>query len=295
MVFYVVMILLGDLNKITEHFFQIKIEFIIPILVIETISLIIRAFRQQKLLHWIGIQIPFFANLKIYLAAMSMVVTPGGSGEVIKSHFLKRNYGESISKTVPIVFVERYHDLLAVTTIISFSLFFLFMWQVATLAVLLILILSIVYFIVRNKNLLLSIQQKLTKIRFIRRIVPESKFNETIDKLSRPKIMLSSWIISIVSWIIDSFAVYLAFLSFEQDFSFIQVSQFYLTSLAFGAISLIPGGVGITEGSLVGFLLLEGLDISLASALVLFLRMSTIWFATFVGFFSTHLVFKQNK
>ena len=64
MILYVALALFGDLNKISESFSKIKVELIIPILGLETISLIFRAIRQRQLLNKIGVKIPFGANLK---------------------------------------------------------------------------------------------------------------------------------------------------------------------------------------------------------------------------------------
>jgi len=294
MIFYVVIIIVGDLNKISESFLKLKPEFIFPVLALETISLIFRALRQRELLNKIGIKISILANLKIYFAAMSLVATPAGSGEVIKSHFIKENYGHNISKTLPIVFVERYHDLLAISTILLVSLLVVFSWPSAIILVISSVLLGGIFLIIRRQNLLMKVQQKMANIKFLSKLIPGSELNESLEDLSGSKIMAKAWSISLLSWILDALAVYVGFLAFDQHFEILETFQFYYTSIAYGAISLIPGGVGVTEGTLIGLLMSEGLNISLATAIVLFVRITTIWFATILGFISTRFVLKQS-
>lgn len=51
-----------------------------------------------------------------------------------------------------------------------------------------------------------------------------------------------------------------------------------------GAISLLPGGLGITDGSLVGLSLwIVGLDRSTAVAAALLIRLATLWFGMGLG------------
>ena len=52
-----------------------------------------------------------------------MIVTPGGSGQIIKSHFLKEKFNEPIQKSLPLVFVERFLDLITISIIIFITLF----------------------------------------------------------------------------------------------------------------------------------------------------------------------------
>ena len=46
----------------------------------------IQSLRQQILLKKIGVRIPLKENYLLYLAGLSMIVTPGGLGETIKSY-----------------------------------------------------------------------------------------------------------------------------------------------------------------------------------------------------------------
>ena len=297
MIFYVAIVLYSDIHKISAQFMKLKIEFVIAAVLLEALAFSIRGLRQKIFLDKLGVKMSLISNIRIFVAGYSMVVTPGGSGEVIKSHFLKRNHGASISKTAPMVFIERFHDMLAATTIIVVTLFLtkLYFWPSLSIVIITSTLLVIIYGIVRKAKILMRFQNRLLKIKFIKKLVPTQEFNETLISLSNPRIMTTGWLVSTLSWTIDALSAYVAFLAMGIDFGIVDTTQMTFTSTIFGALSFLPGGVGITEGSLIGMLVGKGLEISVASSLVLLLRLTSIWFATTLGFLSTHFVLKQKR
>ena len=290
--FYVAFILISDINKISSEFLNIKIQFVFLSMLFTIFSLLVRSYRQKKFLDKLDIQIHMKKNISLFFSGMSMMITPLGAGELIKSHFLKRNYNEPISKTSPIIFLERFHDLLAVATILSFTLFLSYFWQGIVILGISFTLLIVLYLIVTNKSFLQLFQKNITKIKFLQRLLPNSEFYDTFSKLTNKKTTFTVWGISLVSFIFDAMAVYSGFLAFGQNFDFIEATGYYYASLLFGAISFLPVGIGITESSFVGFLVSHNVELSLASSIVLLTRLTTIWFTTIVGFITYHFVLK---
>jgi len=56
----------------------------------------------------------------------------------------------------------------------------------------------------------------------------------------------------------------------------------------------LPGGIGVTEEVFDYLLVNQGLDLSIASALVIFTRLTTLWSATIIGFIFTRYALKQK-
>ena len=63
----------------------------------------------------------------------------------------------------------------------------------------------------------------------------------------------------------------------------------YSLSVIAGALSFIPGGVGIIEGSLGGLLSVQGIELSVAIAVGVIIRFFTLWYTVIVGFFALKL------
>jgi uncharacterized protein (TIRG00374 family) len=290
---YIAFILYSDASEITEHFLKINITFLLIILPIEICAFFIRSIRQKVLLDNIGVKIPLITNFKIFVAGLSMTVTPGGSGNIIKSHFLKKHYNYSNSKTLPLVFVERFHDFLAVTTIITITLFFSYLWQSFVLVIISLIFLIIIYLTIKKNSLLEKFLTTMKKIKFLSKYIPSLEFNESLILLTNWKTTLKAWLISIFSWSLEIISFYYVFKSFGIHLNFIEAGQVVYTSILIGALSFIPAGIGFTEGTLISLLTVYGYDLSIVTASVLMLRIVTVWFATLIGFIFTHKFLKN--
>jgi len=243
-----------------------------------------------------GIKISFKQNIIIYLAGLSMLFTPAALGELIKSHFLYKKYNHPVSKTLSLVFVERYHDLLAVFSIITiFSIISGITFL--TIPILIIGILLLVSFIlIRRKKISPIFQKIIQKVKIFKKIENHSnEFNESIESFTSKKIIFSGWVVGIAAWLSDALGIFLCFQAFGLEFDFLITTVLGLSSILFGALTLVPGGVGITEVSFVALLSLYGIESSVSSALALFFRLLSIWFATCIGIIAIKFAISKNK
>ena len=124
--FYLGIIAYSDFGVFSENLSKFKIEFLVLVIFLNSLVLLIKGHRQQILLESLGINIPRKINHLLYLAGLSMLITPGGTGQVIKSYFLKNKFGINISKSIPLVFIERLNDLVGIesgfmTTVHAFT------------------------------------------------------------------------------------------------------------------------------------------------------------------------------
>lgn len=292
--FYALLILVSDVEKISESFLQIRGEFLILILALGFASHMVKSLRQKGLLHTLGERIPYLQNMFIYMSGLSLIITPGGMGIFIKSVYLKERFDIPAEKSVAVIFMERYLDLLAGTSIILATLLFYFSTVSISLAVISLVILGGLYLLIKSQRVFAPIYSRLAKISFISKNLPEVGPNKSFSTLTRPKNMTKGWLFSILGWGIDSLAVYVAFLSLNVDLGYLLTSQIYFTSLGYGVLSFLPAGIGVNE-SVTDFLLVrQGLDFSVASSLVILTRLSTVWFATAIGIVFSRIVLKQK-
>jgi len=292
---YLAIILYGDINDLSKTFQTLKIEYIPIILCIIFGSLFIKSIRQKIFLDEIGLNLSIKKNLQLYIFGMSLVATPGGSGNIIKCQFIKDRYGLSRSRTVPLVLFERYHDLLGAILILSVLIASIFLLSASIILLGSVILLIFLTLIIYKTELIKKIQNKLKNIKFLNKITPNDEFNESIKILSKPKIFAKGLLLSIPAWIVDAFGVYLIFLAFNQDFGFIITTEYYFTATLFGAISMIPGGLGVTDGSLLALIQSNHTEDSIASAIVLLVRFCTIWFATGLGILFTKFLLVKNS
>ncbi|MDH5569820.1 MAG: flippase-like domain-containing protein [Nitrosopumilus sp.] len=293
-VFYILLILVSDVEEISESFLQIKVEFLSLIFALGFLSHVVKSFRQKDLLGIVGEKIPSFQNMVIYMSGLSLVTTPGSAGTFIKSVYLKKIFNIPTEKSIAVIFLERYHDLLAGTSIILVTLLIHFGLVSMSLVIISALLLGVMYLLIKSQRVFLSLYSRLRKIKFISKNLPEIGPSKSFSILTNPKNMIRGWLFSILGWGIDSLSVYIVFLALNIDLGYLLTSQIYLTSLGYGILSLLPGGIGVSESVADLLLVRQGLDLSIAASLVILMRLCTVWFATIMGIIFTRMVLKQK-
>ena len=225
-----------------------------------------------------------------------MIITPGGSGQMIKSYILKEKFGYPIGKTFSIVFAERFFDLIAVTFIIIISLFFHDFFESYILILISCLIIGFVLILSHNLIYLKNFYSKIQTIKFIGKSLPDYEIvSNSFPKLFKPSVILKILTLVIPIAFLEGFLVYLGFLSFNIDIAYSRSIQLFYSSLLAGTFSFLPGGVGVMESSFTAFMTKENIDISLGSTVTIFIRLSTIWLATLIGFLFNYILMRKNN
>ena len=289
---YAIILIAFDVNiiseKINDFDFQ-YLPFIIPLIPLTWGVLFLR---WNLLLKNSAIDIPLKDNFMIFISGFALGVTPGKVGELIKAQLLKNKFNIPRSKTAPLVIVERFYDFFAIAII---SLFGILVFEYS-IYIFTILAIGIIIFltITSSEKLFLKFLQKIEKIKFLRNFSSELPKSFTIiQKSTRGKIFPLSIILSVIFWILDSIIAYLTLLSFGIDIiDYFVLMSIYTSSIILGVISFLPLGIGVVEGSLVGFLSLNGIEFSLATVIVVFIRFFTRWIGVMAGFLG--LKFSNN-
>jgi len=292
--FYLVFVIYSDFSKVSKNIEQFKFELLPVMLVLTSCGIIMRGLRQRILLNKIGIKISLKENLLLYLSGLSMVITPGGSGELIKNYYLKKKFGYKITKTLPLVPVERFFDLIAMLTLISFTLLFIQIPAVVILDGTIIALAVLVYAAFRSRNFFNIIKRILIKIpRLNKRIENIAESYDGFRAMTSKKTTIKNWILSIMAAVFDAIAIYFIFIAFNIELEIIFTTLVTFSSFLIGAVSFLPSGIGITEISFLQFLTEEGLEISLATSIIIMVRVITIWFSTIIGLISTKLFIRK--
>jgi len=281
---YGVFLFFTDFNIISKEISNFKYELLPLILILVSISWIPLLVRWHLLLQKNDIHIPVKNSFLLFLGGMSMVITPGHVGELIKSQLMKTLYGIPRTKTAPIIFIEKFYDLTG--AIIASIMGIIILGMDLNLIFISISILFGIIFLIYYRPIFELILKKITKTKFF------SKYSENISdsyeivrNSTTPKISSISFALSISYWIIISLAVHFILLSFGIDsINILRTISIYSSSVIIGAVTFIPGGMGVTEGSLIGLFTLEGIDVSIALILSVMIRILTMWYSVSIGF-----------
>ena len=283
-ILYISFLILSDLNVISSKILEMDIQFLPYILLLAPLSWFVLFFRWHILLKNSQIIIPKKENFKIYMTGFAMSATPGKVGELIKAQLLHTKYGTPRKKTIAIILAEQFYNLLGILFI---SLLGLFYFDFSIYVVFFTGgLLSFSVILLSSEKLFKIFINLISKNKFLKKYTP-SLFDSYIilKKSTRGKVFVISSLLSISFWLIESLVVYVVFLSFDiKNFEFLQLAASYTTSIIIGVASFLPMGIGVVEGSLAGFFSYQGIELSLALTLVIFIRIFTRWYGVIVGF-----------
>ena len=295
LIFYVIFIAYSDFQEFSINISQFDFSYLPIILAFVFLGIMIKSLRQQLLYKQIEVFISFKTGILLFISGLSMIVTPGGSGELIKSYYLKKKFGHPLAKTFPTVIMERLLDLTGIAGILLIVGLLLDNYNIISLMLILLSTLSLIFVSSKKKklfNFLLSIIEKIPILK--KQASSFSESYQVFGELTSGKIMTKTLGLSFLVWMTDAIMIYFIFIGFNLNFDIIFSTFSMYSSLLLGVLTMIPAGIGVTEVSFVEILRGEGVDTATSTSLVILFRLVTIWFLTVLGFCATRYFLKNN-
>ena len=246
-----------------------------------------------------NIHVPVKGNIVVFLSGMGLELTPGHVGALIKSQILKTKFSISRTKTAPIVLIEKVYDLIG--AIIASIIGIIILGMETYLIAIALSALALIFFLMYYRPAFDLFLGLIAKRKFFSKYIENiSDSYEIIKKSTSVKSFTICILLSIAYWSIISAGVYYILAGFGIDMiDYLKILSIYTSSAFLGAITFIPGGIGVTEGSLTGLLSIQGVDISVALVLSVMIRLFAFWYPVCVGFislnFSGVLSFRNNS
>jgi len=289
---YLVFMIYVDYEKVLSSFKNFN-WYLLPILLLLSFgNYVSRFFKWEYYLKIIDVKLHKLDSLSIFMSGLIMSVTPGKMGELLKSYLVKQVNGTSISKTAPIVFAERATDFLSLTIMALTGAYFYDYGKNIIIIIGLIILTGLI--IISNKKLFCRIISIISNFSFIsKHILKIRTAYDSSSKLLSITPLLLMTLLSIVSWGFECFGYYLILTNFEIEIDLLWSFFSYSFATIVGALSMLPGGLGVTEGSLTLMLVQKGLSEHSAFAATFIVRAVTLWFAVLVGAIS--VLFYQKR
>lgn len=282
--FYIIFTIFSDIDKIKNDYQNFNFFYFLPILPILFFSMFVRSLIQKYLLKKLDIDISIKSSFMVFLGGYSMIMTPGGVGLIIKSYLIEKKYGHKISKSIPLIFAERFFDVLAVQIIILMTIFVFFLEISIILSIICISVLSLAVFLIKKKKFNYIIIKIVKKLKILDDNQNEQKkFLEGLQIIFELKLFLK--ILSVITAIVffEGIIFYLSFQIFGINIGYIESIQTYYTSMLLGALTLLPAGIGAIEGIFVILLSEKNTALHLATSVILFMRFISVWLLSAIG------------
>lgn len=264
---------------------------LLPVLALTCGNYLLRYAKWSFYLRTLGVAVPPGRNLIVFLSGLSMVVTPGKIGELLKAYLLKTAQGVPMARTVPVVLAERVTDLLALVLLMLAGGAAFRTGRVAVAVVGGLVLLFIV--VVSSRRLCERALALVARLPRLGRLAPKLReLYESTAALFRPLPLLVAALLSVAAWLCECVGFHLVLGGFAVAVPLLR-SVFIYSATTIGGLPT-PGGLGLTEGGMTALLRYgAGATRGIAGAATLLIRLCTLWLAVIVGVIAL-LVFRRS-
>lgn len=241
----------------------------------------------------------WFSYICVLSGIASSTITPGRF-DVVKPFMLKTRYNIDLSKSFPAVTIEKIFDILSSLVIIIIGIYFIPTQSIVSYKLIFIL------FLILIGSLMLSVLFPYFFIRLINKIIKLLPLSEKIAKktvlfieslllsvtiLKKKQFLLIITVMSLLSNIIEIARFYFIFQLFNIDISIFLAGLAFAASTIIGAVSSVPGGIGVTEISAAGIVIaiLKSANVEVVKSAVLIDRALSYYLVVLLG--SLSLIF----
>jgi uncharacterized membrane protein YbhN (UPF0104 family) len=259
-------------------------------LVLSSGNYLLRFAKWEASLGWLAVRddapdLTHRRSLVIYLAGLSMSITPGKVGEVLRSILLKASDRIPFTRTAPIVVADRLTDLIALVVLSLVGLadnaeYLPYVLVTAGLV-------SVGVIVLGSPRLLSGVIGLAERIPKLGGLATRARpLVDSSATLLRPGPLLWLTVLSVAGWGLECIGFWLVLGGFAGvDVTLSQCAFLWSMGTLVGALSLLPGGLLATEGSLVLAIgqLVAGATQAIAVAASLLGRIATLWYGEIVG------------
>jgi len=222
-------------------------------------------------------------SVYVQLSGMTMTVTPGKVGEVLKGFLAREITGLPMASGVSLVFAERLADVVAVVAL-SFGTIGLFANSATGLGLAVAALVVGMGLLTSGRVHRLALDTAARQPWMRAHHESASTVSQTIRIVLGMRPLVTSVVLSTIAWGLEGVAFWVCITALEFDgLSLWSAVAVYAISTLIGAFTFLPGGIGLTEASMAGLLIASGMAGADASAATLLIRLVTMWFGVALG------------
>lgn len=288
LIVFMALILYGDWRQLSARLADFPWVWLPPALGLTLVNFGVRLLKWFWYLRLIDTPISFDQSARIFGVSFLMMMTPGKVGEFLRAFMVRNVSGVPVSVVAPVVLAERMTDGLAMIMLAGIGLLAVDDAAIRAAAVLALVGIVAIIVAIQIRPLAMACLAIGHRIPVVNRFADKlAAFYESSYQIFKPKYLLISVLVGLVSWASQGLAFYLVMLGFGVaagfDTMLASVSIFNISAVV-GAVVATPGGLGGVEGSLAALssqILM--LTRSEAAAAALLIRFITLWFAVAIG------------
>ena len=267
--------LLGQLSVLVSHG--------AVLLAATGVSLILRFLRWHWLLYRIGYRLRLETSAAAYAAGFAFTATPGKVGELLRIRYLTEMSVPPTRVIAAFVF-ERLIDLVTVLVLaLPLALEFSVFRVAASFVGIVALAVGVLAFNFRHALRIVLFLRR-WRLRRLARLVGVMGAGLRDVRLwgTLPDLLLSITL-GLAAWTTTAWSFLILLNALGVAFDFWRSLALYPLAILVGAASMLPGGMGSTEATLVLLLNMDGVPVLVATLAAVGIRLVTLWFAMLIG------------
>jgi uncharacterized protein (TIRG00374 family) len=232
-----------------------------------------------------SVTVPLGSSALVFGAGLSLSITPAKLGELVKSYLLRELHDIPATRTAPIVVAERVTDLIALLLLAVAGVAAYGIGATATIAAAALVTAGLVLLAwPRPTRALLDLVTRPALLRRFRG--PLHDMYGGLAALCRPRTLAAATALAVPAWGCECVGFALIVNAFPGAHVSLGLAVvIYAATTIAGALSFLPGGLGVTEGAMAMWLMRGAAQVDRSTAVdaTLLTRLATLWFAVALG------------
>ncbi len=287
---YSVAALIVGTGDIAETIYLVEWRYVFLACLLAVSNYVLRFVRWRYYLSRLGVSLPARDSFLVFMSGLAMSVTPAKAGEIYKAYLAGRESGAPVSRLVPVVVTERLVDVLALCVLAGIGYSAVSLGGLGLVGIGIACVIGVL--LVRNEWFMRIVESFAKKKGWLSKGVRE--FHSGLLKLFSARVLFVSLVISVVSWGCECLAMWVVMRGFGVDASVLLALFVFSVSTLAGALSMIPGGLGVAEGGMAGLLSLAGIEKSTAVGVMIVTRACTLWLGVVLGLASLAAYYRKR-
>jgi len=268
----------GDFGGTIDGIGNLPISYLLAGLGLALSNYLLRFLRWAFYLKVLKIKAPVGISALVFLSGLAMSITPGKAGELVKCYLLNSKTQVPVSRSAPVVVMERLTDVISVVILGLTGFVLLPVPVIVVLAVAMVVSVIGLMFALSRHALRLTGLPILSKWSELLR-----DSQEGFKELAAPKVMVVGVAIGAVAWFAEGLALWVILRGIGSEIDLVRALPIYAAATLVGAVTALPGGLVGTEGSMLALLQQSGVTRAGSSAGTVLIRLVTLWFAVLIG------------
>lgn len=271
-------------DDVLTHFSKINIGIVAVMLLLSLVNYLTRAYRWHIFSGHLGVHIPLKTTILCYFAGFSMTTTPGKLGEAMRLWILERQHGFGYTRLGPLFVGDRLSDMNAmlVLILVGISVFSDYLW-LSVAAGVLVLLLTISFLKPGVLIRMVGMLHRWTGKRWPRFFAKIRKILRLTATIFTWRIFGGTLLLASIGWLAECAALYLILMNLGAEVNLLHAIFIFSFSMVVGALSMLPGGLGGVEATMLALMVAVGIDLEIAVVATAVIRLTTLWFAVAIG------------